>query len=155
MLVVVVGISLTRSFLTTPVYRATASVLLQPRSTDSLFNPSTGVRKRPGTGRRHRDPDPQERTGTCRGACQARFRAPVSAAGVGSTDVIGVSATSTKPAVAADTANAYTNAYIDFGRKQAVDDLLAAGSEIQTKIDQLQKKIDDLDAQINAVPRPR
>ena len=46
-LIVVVSISLTRSFLTTPVYRATATVLLQPRSTDSLFNPSTGARNDP------------------------------------------------------------------------------------------------------------
>ena len=56
---------------------------------------------------------------------------------VGQTDVIQVSAISTVPKDSATIANAYANVYIDFKRKQAVDDLVAAGKELQTQIDKL------------------
>src|SRR5439155_10484328 len=60
---------------------------------------------------------------------------------VGQTDVIEVRAQSTRPSRAADIANAYATAYIDFRRKQAVDDLLAAGQEVQSKIDDLGRQV--------------
>src|SRR5207247_10812160 len=65
----------------------------------------------------------------------------LSASPVGQTDVIEVRAQSTRPSRAADITNAYANAYIDFRRKQAVDDLLAAGQEVQSKIDDLGRQI--------------
>ncbi len=41
-------------------------------------------------------------------------------------------------------ANAYATAYIDFRRKQAVDDILAAAGQIQDKVSDLQTQIDSL-----------
>jgi capsular exopolysaccharide synthesis family protein len=152
--VVLVGLSLVNSFLTTPIYQGTATVLLQPRSTDTLFNPSTGARNDPA---RAVDTEIQVlKSEPVRAMVRQQLGSapPVSASGVGQTDVINVSTTSTKPAVAAKTANAYANAYIDFRRKQAVDDLLAASQEIQGKVDDLQKQIDALDARINSTSDP-
>jgi len=151
---VVVSIALVKSFLTTPVYQAKATILLQARSTDTLFNPSTGVRNDPARAVQTEIEILKSEPVRAMVATQLGSASSVSAAGVGETDVIKVSAVSPKPKVAADTANAYARSYIDFRRKQAVDDLLAAGSEIQAKVDDLQKKIDDLDARISSVSDP-
>ncbi len=153
-IMVVVSVALVRSFLTTPVYQGTATVLLQARSTDTLFNPSTGVRNDPARAVQTEIEVLKSEPVRAMVAAQLGSATSVSAAGLGETDVIRVSAVSPKPAVAAGMANAYARAYIDFRRKQAVDDLLAAGTEIQAKVDDLQKKIDDLDARINAVSDP-
>src|SRR5205085_1289567 len=72
----------------------------------------------------------------------------ISASSVGATDDIIVRAHSSKPRDAAAIANAYASSYIDFRRKQAVDDLLAAGQEIQSKVTDLQRQIDAIDNQI-------
>src|SRR5688500_15007634 len=45
--VLVLGSALAASFLQVPVYQGTAELLLQPRSTESLFNPNTGQRTDP------------------------------------------------------------------------------------------------------------
>jgi non-specific protein-tyrosine kinase len=55
--------------------------------------------------------------------------------------------------MAARLANTYANAYIDFSRKKAVDNLLAASQQVQAKLDDLQRQINDLDAQL-ALPAP-
>lgn len=149
-----VSVALVASLLTTPVYQGTATVLLQPRSTDTLFNPSTGARNDPS---RNIATEIQVlKSEPVRAVVRDQLGSapPVSASGVGQTDVISVASVSPKPAFAAKAANAYANAYIDFRRKQAVADLLAAGSEIQSKVDDLQKQIQALDDQINAVGDP-
>ncbi|MDQ6796711.1 MAG: Wzz/FepE/Etk N-terminal domain-containing protein, partial [Actinomycetota bacterium] len=153
-ILVVVSAALVKSFLTTPIYQAKATILLQARSTDTLFNPSTGVRNDPARAVQTEIEILKSEPVRAMVASQLGSATSVSAAGVGDTDIIKVSAVSPKPAVAADTANAYARAYTDFRRKQAVDDLLAAGAEIQAKVDELQKKIDDIDARINAVGDP-
>ena len=138
---VVTGVSLVSSFLQTPIYAATAEILIEPRIVESPFDPNSGLRttanaveneKRVLTGKAVQD------------AVQAAIgSAPgISTGTVDGTDVITVTAESTVPQQAATVANAYSNAYIDFRRKQAVDDLLAASKEIQAKITDLQKQID-------------
>lgn len=147
---VVVAAALVASFLQTPVYQGTAEVLLQPRATESLFDPSTGARN-----------DPQRQVQTEIQVLESRpvrdrvrraiGTAPkVSANAVGQTDVIQVKAESTDPAVAAKVANAYAKAYIEFRRQQAVDDLFAAAEQIQSKIGEFQTQIDELARQMAA-----
>jgi len=138
---VVVGASLISSFLQTPIYAATAEILIEPRVVESPFDPNSGLRssansveneKRVLTGKAVQDAVQKEIGG-----------APgISTGTVSGTDVISVTAESTVPQQAATIANAYSKAYIDFRRKQAVDDLLAASKEIQAKITDLQKQID-------------
>jgi succinoglycan biosynthesis transport protein ExoP len=153
---VVFGSALAASFLQTPVSQGTAQVLFQPRSTESLFNPNSGQRTDPA---RAIQTEIQILTSA---PVQAEVRrklgrAPgISASPVGQTDVIRVRARSTDPKQAALVANTYAESYIDFRRKQAVNDLLAAGQEIQVKLDSLQAQIEPLTQQINAAdPKAR
>jgi len=149
-LVVVVAAAVISSLVQTPVYAAQARLLLQARSTESLFNSQTGQRN-----------DPERLVQTeievlnsepVRDAVRSQlgFSAKASGRAVGQTDVISVRAESTDPKRAAAVANAYATAYIDFRRKQAVDDILAAGEEIQTRVTDLQKQIDALDERSKA-----
>lgn len=143
-LVVVLVVTATAviSLLRTPIYAGTAEVLLQPKSTESLFDSNTGQRV---------DPDRALQTEIrilqsqpVREAVRTQLGdvPKVSASPAGKTDVIEVSAESPVPQRAAQITNAYATAYIDFRRKQAVDELLAAGKEIQAKVSDLQRQID-------------
>jgi capsular exopolysaccharide synthesis family protein len=76
----------------------------------------------------------------------------VQVAPVGQTDVVTIRADSTRPARAADIANAYARAYIDFRRRQAIDELSAASEEVQTKMTDLQQQVDNLSSQLAAAP---
>jgi polysaccharide biosynthesis transport protein len=156
--IVVVGTALTVSLLQTPVYQASADLLIQPAAnvSQSVFNPSNG-----GVGDPIREIQTQIQIITSRPVkdkvnSQLGATPSITARPVGQTDVIRVTASSTIPKQAADVANAYANAYISFRRTQDVNDLLAAGSQIQTKVDDLQKQIDALDMQVaGAAPANR
>jgi capsular exopolysaccharide synthesis family protein len=130
------------ALLKTPVYSGEAEILLQPRTSETLFDPNNGIRTDPA-----RQVENEIRilsSAPVREAVRAQIgSAPdVSAAAIGSTDLIRVSARSTDPAAAASLANVYASSYIDYRRKQAVDDVLAASQQIQGKITELQKQID-------------
>ena len=150
--VVVVAAAMLASFLQTPVYQGTAEILLQERTTESLFDPNTGQQRDPAraveTQIRVLKSEPVE------AAVRKRLGSvpSISAQAVGQTDVIVVRAQSTSPRRAASTANAYAEAYIDFRRKQAVEDVLAAGKEVQAKIIDLQRQIDEMNGRVTAAP---
>lgn len=140
----VLGGAVGASLAQTPVYQGRADVLLQPRSTESLFDPNTGQRNDPA-----RAVQTEIQVLTSRPVRELVRKelgsAPkVTATPVGQTDVIQVKAESTDPERSADVANAYARAYIDFRRTQAVDDLLAAAEQIQAKITDLQQRLDAL-----------
>ena len=149
---VVVGLAALVSYVETPVYAARARILMQMRGEESPFDPNTGQRADPdralsteievlrGQGVRS---DVRQKLGSA---------PPVAATPVGTTDVIEVTARSADPRRAADVANAYATSYIDFKRKRAVDDLLAAAREIQASVDEIQRQIDALDAQVAIAP---
>jgi polysaccharide biosynthesis transport protein len=130
------------SLLQTPKYAGTADLLLLPRSSETLFNPDSGARNDP-----NREVQNEIRILTSqpvRAAVRGELgSAPkVKATPDGQTDVIRVTATDVNPERARDLANAYANAYIEYRRKQAVDDVLAASQQVQSKITDLQKQID-------------
>jgi capsular exopolysaccharide synthesis family protein len=77
---------------------------------------------------------------------------PVHVQPVGQTDLVTIRAVSTSPKHAADVANAYARAYIDFRRKQAFDDLSAASEQVQSKITDIQGQIDSLGAAAANLP---
>lgn len=137
-----VGAALVWSFLQPPVYAGRAEVLLQPRTTESPFDPTTGVRS---------DPVRVQQTEIrivgsqpIRAAVRDKVgEAPaVSVRPLGQTDLIEIRADSEDAGRAAEIANAYATAYIDFRRTQAVDDVLAAAQQIRARIDDLQRQID-------------
>jgi non-specific protein-tyrosine kinase len=149
-ILIVVSTALGSAFLQTPVYQATASLLLQGRSTESLFDPSTGQRNDPA--RAVQTEMQVLKSEPVRAAVRDSLGVapPITVAPVGQTDVIQVKAQSTDPERAALVANAYARAYIDYRRRQAVDDLFAAGQEVQNKVTALQTQLDALTAQLNA-----
>ncbi len=155
-LLAVLAASLAYSFMRTPVYRGTAQVLLQPRSTESLFDPATGERNDPA---RTVDTEIEVlKSEPVRAAVRKELGAApkVLAQPVGETDVIRVRADSTQPRRAAAIANAYAKAYIDFRRRQAVDDVLAASAQVQAKVAELQRQLEELNRRVaNAAPTDR
>jgi uncharacterized protein involved in exopolysaccharide biosynthesis len=130
------------SLLQTPQYEGQAELLLQPRTSETLFDPNSGVRADPA--RQVQNEIRILSSAPVRDAVRAQVgSAPkVSAAAIGATDLIRVSIRSNDPARAASIANAYATSYIDFRRKQAVDDVLAASQQVQGKITELQKQVD-------------
>lgn len=126
----------------TPVYQGTAEVLLQSKASESLFDPNSGVRNDPT--RAIQTEIQVLRSRPVRDLVRERIgNAPkVAASAVGQTDVLEVRAQSTDPEKAALIANTYATSYIEFRRTQAVDDLLAAAEQIQSKIIDLQGQID-------------
>lgn len=134
------------SLLGTPIYAGTAELFLQPRNSETLFDPNSGFRSDP-----NRDLQNELRilqSEPVRAVVREQLgSAPkISARPDGPTDIILVTARSTNPKQAADVANAYARAYIEYRRKQAVDDVLAASQQIQTKINDLQRQIDGASA---------
>ncbi|MDQ3898632.1 MAG: polysaccharide biosynthesis tyrosine autokinase [Actinomycetota bacterium] len=134
------------SLLQTPVYAGRAEVLLQPRTSETLFDAGGGLQ--PDPARQVQNEIRILTSAPVRAAVRAQIgSAPkVSASAIGSTDLIRVSARSADPARAALVANTYANAYIDYRRKQAVDDVLTAGQQVQSKMGDLQKQIDSTPA---------
>lgn len=147
---VVLASALAASFLQTPVYQGTAQILLQPRSTESLFDPNSGQRSDPA--RAIQTEIQILRSEPVRAEVERLIgtEASISARPVGQTDVIEVKARSTDPERAAIVANAYARSYISFRLKQEVESLLDAAQEVQAKIDSLQAQIDPLLAEISA-----
>ncbi|HEX3622558.1 MAG TPA: polysaccharide biosynthesis tyrosine autokinase [Acidimicrobiales bacterium] len=130
------------SLLRTPVYEGDAELLLQPRTSETLFDPNTGVATDPA--RQVQNEIRILSSQPVRAAVRATIGvAPkVQASGIGATDLIQVAARSTDPNRAVLVANTYANSYIEYRRKQAVDDVLAASQQVQSKISDLQKQID-------------
>jgi len=140
------------ALLQSPVYAASARLLLQPRTSESLFDQNSAVRVDPA--RAVRNEIVVLTSEPVRQAVRADIgRAPaVAVAPVGATDAIQVTAEAPDPAQAARIANAYARAYIAFRHRQVVDDLQAAGQEVQGKVDQIGRQVDALDAQVLAAP---
>ncbi|MGE0878013.1 MAG: polysaccharide biosynthesis tyrosine autokinase [Acidimicrobiia bacterium] len=150
--VVVVVTAMTASFMQTKVYEGRADVLLQTRRGETLFDSTSGRVVSPT---RAIDTEIQVMASApVRQRVAVKIgRAPdVKISSVGDTDVMAVRARHTDPASAAAIANAYAESYIEFKRQQSIDDLLAASTEIQTKIDQIQRDIDALNAQVSQAP---
>jgi len=129
------------SILQTPLYAGRAQILLLPRSSETLFDPSSGVRNDPS--REVQNEIRILKSQPVRAAVRAQLgSAPkVSAAPDGQTDIIQVTAKDEDPRRAANLANAYSTAYIEYRRKQSVDDVLAASQQVQSKISDLQTQV--------------
>ena len=127
-----------------PMYAATAEVLLQRRTSEFLFNPITGQNLDP---QRAVDTEIRVLEGQ---AVRESVRAQVGGAPTvearpaARTDIIEVRAEQAHPERAAAVANAYAEAYIEFRRKQAVDDLFAAAEQVQRKLGDLQRRMETL-----------
>jgi capsular exopolysaccharide synthesis family protein len=136
------AIALIPAFLQKPVYEGRAQVLLKTGTTESVFD-QTGERVDAS-----RAVDTELlvlKSAPVRAAVRRELggKVPkVSGTSLGQVDAIEIRARDADPQRAAAITNAYARAYIDFRRTQAVDDLLAAATQIQTKINELQPQIE-------------
>ena len=141
--VATVVVALAVSFVQTPVYEASATLLLQSRASEQIFAPEAETAARAG------DSDVLTEIGVMesRSVRQAVAEAlgepvEVSIEPEGETDLVTISAESTDAAEAAHIANTYAEVYISTRRQQLVADL-------QTAIDQVQAKITELENQMS------
>lgn len=139
--VLVVLAAVVASLLQEKVYRATAELLLQPRSTESIFDPSV-VRTFPAgesaqTEIRVLTSDPVKEIVRD----EIGVAPSVSVSNPTDTDFLLVSAESTEPARAAEIASAYGRAYVEYRRRQAVSDLEKAAGDLTAQIDELNRQI--------------
>lgn len=145
-----VAAALVASLVQTPVYEGKAEVLLHPRE-QSVFTSESG--SSPPVGTVETELRVLKSDAVRRAVREKLGSLPnVSAARVGETEVMQISALSTMPERAAATANAYASAYVDLRRNQAVSTLLSAGQEVQARIDSIRAEIDRLDRQIAQAP---
>jgi capsular exopolysaccharide synthesis family protein len=75
----------------------------------------------------------------------------VDGATVGATDVVSVTVRSGDRRTATALADAYVQAYIEVRREQAVNSLIAAGSELQRKITELRSGTERIDAELSGL----
>jgi capsular exopolysaccharide synthesis family protein len=145
-------------------YRAESEVLVRQRGTETLFNDDQLARV-----------DDAERqlnnevrvlgSGAVRAAVADRYEGELDPDDVGATvssdtsDVVEVSLTATDPDAAAELVNLYVATFIEVRRQQRVDELLAAGAEIQRQIDDIAARVaevraplDDLEQQLAGDP---
>ncbi len=150
--VVVVASALAVSFLQTPVYQAAAELVFEVRPTEALLAPEGGV-----IGPQVATEIEVMQSRSVREAVAQELGAEpnVSVAPVSDTRVVAITAESTMPAEAARTANVYAETYIATRRDQLIAELLAAGEQVQIKVDEFDQQIQaldqplaDLDAQI-------
>ncbi|MGI8984574.1 MAG: polysaccharide biosynthesis tyrosine autokinase [Acidimicrobiales bacterium] len=153
--VVVVASSITFSLLQTPVYQASAKVLLQRPSSGEIFTPQPVV-----------DVSTEievMQSNTVREAVAEELGAEpqVVLAAVADTSVVAISAESTVPAEAARIANTYADIYVSSRQEQRVADLLEAAEQVQMKVDEvdqqiiaLEQPLADLDGEIAAASSP-
>jgi polysaccharide biosynthesis transport protein len=145
------GSALTLSALKTPVYQASADVVLQPRSTESLFGSNVVQDKAVRTEVRVITSE-----AVAKGVADRIGSAPgVSANPIPETNMFQVSARSVDPEQAALIANTYVAVYIETVREQAVRDLTDAASQAQRKVDELQGEIDAANAELADLPASR
>jgi capsular exopolysaccharide synthesis family protein len=139
-----------------PVYQATASVLLQPNSTEKLLAGAAGSGSYE-TGNEVATEIEVMRGQMVSDAVKARlgYVPRVSIEARGFTDVLDIRATSTVPATAASEATAFAEVYVEHRGARRVEDLLAAGkfiraqiAEVDAKLDELEKPLRDLDGRL-------
>ena len=151
--VLVVAAGLGYSVLQPNVYKATAEVLLQARASEQIFDPNGQTTSSPAQTQAQVQTEIQvmkSRSVQDAASAQLGHAFHVSIAQRGQTNVVAVGATDGKPAEAARKANIFARAYIETRRTQLVEDLLAASTQVQAKIDDIDRQLGALDNQRDA-----
>lgn len=139
---VVTGVAFGLALAQSPIYQSEARVLLQPRTAESLFDTGGGLVVSDRNRAVQTEIDIIQSQAVRSLVVKALGFAPsLSVQPVPQRDVLRLVVTNADPDIAASSANVYAAQYIKFKRTQAVDDLLAAGAQIQAKIDELQSQI--------------
>jgi succinoglycan biosynthesis transport protein ExoP len=145
------------SSLRTPIYKATAQVLLKPNDPNQQLNPTSG------SGLVGNDPDryvagqvtiaesegvAAEAAKRLEGATVSDLAGKVSVAQSGQSNILRISGTDPDPGRARDIADAVARGYIENRRLAAVSGLEGAAKDIEARLGPLQVMIGQLDVQI-------
>ena len=149
--VLAAGAAFGASKLQTPVYQARASLLVQQKATEELFNTSTGRIDSLTQDRNVKTEIKVLESQPIQDVVASQIGGKVPSVQGGQetgTNILTASVSSTDRELARRAANAYAVAYIDFRRTQAVDDVLAASKQVDAKVQELQAQLDGLDGRI-------
>ncbi len=122
----------------TPLYRSTAEVLLADSLSESILQPESGGGGSANASRSRVQTEIRVmESRSVRDAVEKvlGFTPKVSIKERGDSDVVGVSATNADPERAAKVAQTYAEVYVDTRRQTRIDQLLEAGTRVQTQID--------------------
>ncbi len=138
-----IALALLWSAFQTPKYEAKAKVLLQPRSSESLFD--NQFAQRPDPARAIQTEIEILKSQPVRDMVRERAgeAPPVSARPIGQTDIIDVVVEHEDADKAARISTAYAQAYIELRRERAVDSLLDATVQIEEKLAALEQEMVD------------
>ncbi len=138
-----VGATLAWSLNQAKIYQSQAEVLLQPRSNENLFNALNDIRDPSRLGQTEMkviESQPvRELVTRTLGSAPA-----IETSQSGVADIIEIQARDVDPIRAAAIANAYADGYIEFRLTRAIDDILAASTQIQGRIDSVEREIEAL-----------
>lgn len=143
-----VGGSLVRSFLEEPRYAASATVLVSQVSADDPLQSRS--RSAAEAERLIQNELELMRSPAIRDRVRERLGRPVAVAvsGKPDSDAVTVRAVGTDPQEVAETATTYVEEYLAFRRETTVQSLLASGAEVQAKIDELDRRSQELESQV-------
>lgn len=147
--VIVMSVALGLSLRQEPRYRAESEVLLRQNRAEGIVTDQLAVNPQEAERQLNNEVRLLE-SGAVRDAVREAYDGPLDpgavAASVSSdtSDVVEVSVTATNRGAAADLVNVYVETFIEVRRQQRVDELLAAGGEIQTQLDDIDGQVDQL-----------
>jgi capsular exopolysaccharide synthesis family protein len=146
--VATVVVALAVSFLQTPVYQASATLLLQSRASEQIFAPESQAPVRAGSSDVLTEIGVMESRSVRQAVAEELGRpVEVSIQAEGETDLVTISVESVEAAEAAQEANTYAEVYITSRRQQLVADLQIAIDQVQAKITEFEGQLDDVDDQ--------
>ena len=149
-MLLVLGAAVLFSLLQTPVYSASTRLLLRPGS--SVFGGAVAQQSSPVVVQTEIQLLRSEQVRSLVSDRLGREAPRVSAAAIGDTSVIQITAESTRPTEAARIADAYADAYTEYHQRQATEAILESSKDIQERLDALQREIAEADARLAALP---
>jgi capsular exopolysaccharide synthesis family protein len=162
--VVAVALALALSLRQDPMYRAEAELLIRQSDSATIIG-NTPVINANDAARRLNNEVRLFESGAIRAAVAEAYDGPLDVDAVSASvasdtsDVVNAHVTASDPDEAAKLVNLYADTFLEVRRQQRTDELLSVGEEIQAKIDDLDARIaeirqplSDLDAQLAANP---
>jgi capsular exopolysaccharide synthesis family protein len=139
-------------------YRAESELLIQQRSAEALIADTPVVAANEAARALNNEVRLFE-SETVQEAVDEAYDGPLDVEGVSASvvsdasDVVQAAVTASDPEDAAELVNVYVGTFLEVRRQQRVEELLAVGTEIRTKVDELSGQIDQIRAPLDEVER--
>lgn len=158
-MVLVVALALGLSLTQTPQYRAESELLLKGTTSESLLVDGAGlVRSSRDSARELNNEIRRIESRKTRDAVDQAYDGPLDVDDVQAiapasdeNDIIKIRVTSSSAAAAKELVDQFAETYVETRRETQVEDLLAAGEEIQTRLDDIQAQIRQVRAPLDAI----